>query len=144
MFKITTDEGLVYTVDWLIKNTQENLTANIKKVYNSRYYRPTLSIQNSPFYNYIFLTLHDYHFCLWTEYRSKPIFQSPNLKKSFYTCAKFSPSKPSVIFLTRNNGWIDIWDFIDESHKHSVREKFNKESITSLLIFQYYSPIDEE
>ncbi len=144
VFKVSTDEGQIYTVDWFVKNTQENLTANVKQVYSSRYYRPILAFEVSPFYDYIFLTLHDYHFCLWTENRTRPIFQSPNLKKSYYTCAKFSPSRPSVIFLSRSNGCIDIWDFLDESHKPSVREKFNKESITSLELYKYYYPTEDE
>jgi hypothetical protein len=144
MFIVTTDEGQIYSVDWFTKSTTENLTANIKKVYSSRYYRPVVFFEFSPFYEYIFLTLHDYHFCLWSLDRPKPIFQSPNLKKSFYTSAKFSPSRPSVIFLTRSNGWIDIWDFLDESHKPSVREKFNKDTITSLEIFKYSPHHDEE
>lgn len=143
-FMVSTDEGQVYLVDWAIRNTQENLTANVKKVYSTRYYRPVIYFEVSPFYNYIFLTLHDYHFCLWAEGRSKPILQSPNLKKSFYTCAKFSPSRPSVIYLAKNNGSIDIWDFLDESHKPSVKEYFIKETITCLVIFHYYPQSEED
>jgi hypothetical protein len=142
---VSTDEGQVYTVDWTVKITQENLTANIKKIFSNKYYRPVISFEFSPFYpEQIFLTLHDYHFCLWSVEKTKPIFMSPNLKKSCYTFAKFSPSRPSVIFLARNNGSIDIWDFLDESHKPSVRESFIKESITSLEIFKYYPKIEDE
>lgn len=141
---VSTDEGQVYTIDWTIRVSSDNLTANVKKVYYNRYYRPVLSFEFSPFYEHIFITLHDYHFCLWTDARSKPIFISPSLKKSCYTFAKFSPSRPSVIYLTRNNGSIDIWDFLDESHKPSVRESFIKENITFLEIFQYFPYIDDE
>ena len=141
---LSTDEGQIYTVDWTIRLSQDNMTANIKKVYSSRYYRPVIGFECSPFYDYIFLTVHDYHFCLWSENRSKPIFQSPSLKKSFYTCAKFSPTRPSVIYLARNNGGIDIWDFLDESHKPSVKEHFIKESITYLEIFKFYPHTEDE
>ncbi len=141
---MSTDEGQIYTVDWTIRNSLENQTANIKKVYSNRYYRPVIAFEASPFYDYIYLTLHDYHFCLWAEGRLRPIFQSPNLKKSFYTHVKFSPTRPSVIYLTRNNGGIDIWDFLDESHKPSVKEYFIKESICFIEIFKYYPKSDDE
>lgn len=141
---ISNDEGQIYSVDWSLKASPENLTGNIKRVYNLRYFRPVISFHFSPFYDFIFLTLHDYHFCLWSSERSKPIFISPNLKKSFYTSAKFSPSRPSVVFFTRNNGAIDIWDFLDESHKPSVKETFIKEQITSIEIFKYFVHSDTE
>lgn len=143
LFYISTDEGQVYAVDWTLKITQENLTANVRKVYYSKYYRPVIQLQFSPFYENIFLTLHDYHFCLWTVDRTKPIMISPNLKKSFYTFAKFSPSRPCVIYLTRNNGSVDIWDFLDESHKPSVKETI-KENVTFFENFRYYPSYDDE
>jgi len=68
---------------------------------------------------------------------------SPNLKKSFYTFAKFSPSRPSVIYLTRNNGSVDIWDFLDESHKPSVKETI-KENVTFLENFRCYPSYEDE
>jgi len=110
---------------------------------SNRYFRPIIAFQGSPFWDNIFLTVHDFHFCIWEENRSKPIFQSPNLKSSSYTYGRFSPSRPSVLYITRNNGSIDIWDFLDESHKPSVKESFIKENITFLDIFRYSPNTDE-
>lgn len=141
---VSTDEGQIYTVDWTIRITQENLTANVKKVYSSRYFRPVLCLEASNFYDYIYLTVHDYHFCLWAENRARPIFTSPNLKDAYYTCGKFSPSRPSVIYVGRNDGCIDIWDFLDESHKPSVKESFIKDSISFLDLFHYFPTSEEE
>lgn len=141
---VSTDEGQVYSVDLTIKITPENLSANVVKIFSNRYFRPVIGFEFSPFYENIFLTVHDYHFCLWSETRSKPIFMSPNLEKTFYTAAKFSPSRPSVVYLARNNGCIDIWDFLDESHKPSVTESFIKEHISFLEIFKYYKQKEDE
>lgn len=140
---ISTDEGQVYQVDISIKNTSDNPAANVKMFYYSRYYRPILAFQVSPFFKDIFLTVHDFHFCLWSQKRTKPILISPNLKKSSYTCGQFSPSRPGVLYLCRSNGIIDIWDFLDESHKPSVKDSFIKELITSIEIFKYYPPIED-
>ena len=126
-----------------VKNTSDNPAANIMKCYYTRYYRPILYFEVSPFFSHIFMTVHDFHFCLWYEGRTKPIFISPNLKKSSYTCGKFSPSRPGVLYLCRSNGKIDIWDFLDESHKPSVKDSFLKETVTSIDLFRYVPPIDE-
>lgn len=140
---ISTDEGQVYQVDISTKNTSDNPTANVKMFYYSRYYRPILAFQISPFFKDIFLTVHDFHFCLWSQKRTRPIFISANLKKSSYTCGQFSSSRPGVLYLCRSNGIIDIWDFLDESHKPSVKDSFIKELITSIEVFKYYPPIED-
>lgn len=144
LFNVCTDEGQIYFVDWTAKITQENMTANVKKVMNSRYFRPIIAFQASPFFN-IFLTVHDFHFCIWEDddSKTKPIFMSPNTRGSSYTFGRFSPSRPAVIYLTKTNGKIDIWDFLDESHKPSVKETFIKEPITSFDIIKY-QPTDDK
>lgn len=142
-FFVPTIEGRTYYVDMSIKNTQDNLAANVVKYYYNRFFRPVLYFEKSPFFDNIFLTVHDFHFCLWCKERNKPILISPNLKKSSYTCGKFSPSRPGVLYLCRTNGKIDIWDFLDESHKPSVKDSYIKEIITSIHIFKYKPPIEE-
>ena len=68
---------------------------------------------------------------------------SPNLDNCSYTVGKFSPSRPGVIYLCKSNGEIDTWDLLDESHKPSVKDTLIKEKITSINIFKYNLPIDE-
>ena len=142
-FYISTDEGQVYCVDMNAKNTADNPTGNVIMHYNNRYFRPVLYFERSPFFNDIFLTVHDFHFSLWAKGRPKAIFMSPNLDNCSYTCGKFSPSRPGVIYLCKSNGEIDTWDLLDESHKPSVRDTLIKEKITSINIFRYNLPIDE-
>ena len=142
-FYISTDEGQVYCVDMNAKNTAGNPTGNVLKHYNNRYFRPVLNFERSPFFNDIFLTVHDFHFSLWAKGRPKAIFMSPNLDNCSYTCGKFSPSRPGVIYLCKSNGEIDTWDLLDESHKPSVKDTLIKEKITSINIFRYNIPIDE-
>ena len=68
---------------------------------------------------------------------------SPNLDSCSYTCGKFCPSRLGVIYLCKSNGEIDTWDLLDESHKPSVKDSLIKEKITSIAIFKYNLPIDE-
>lgn len=143
LFYVSTDEGQVYAVDMLAKNTSDNPSGNVVQHYYNRYFRPVLYFETSPHFDNIFITVHDFHFCLWDKQHCKPIFISPNLKKSSYTCGKFSPSRPGVLYLCRSNGKIDIWDFLDESHKPSVKDSFIKEQVSSFYLFKYVQPPDE-
>ena len=142
-FYISTDEGQIYCVDMTGKITADNPTGNVVMHYNNRYYRPVLYFERSPFFKDIFLTVHDFHFSLWAKGRHKAIFMSPNLDNCSYTVGKFSPSRPGVIYLCKSNGEIDTWDLLDESHKPSVKDTLIKEKITSINIFRYNLPIDE-
>ena len=142
-FYISTDEGQIYCVDMGAKNTADNPTGNVVMHYNNRYFRPVLYFERSPFFKDIFLTVHDFHFSLWAKGRPKAIFMSPNLDNCSYTCGKFSPTRPGVIYLCKSNGEIDTWDLLDESHKPSVKDTLIKEKITSINIFRYNIPVDE-
>lgn len=148
MFYLGTDEGQIYKIDWTTSNlhtTPDNMHSNIKAIYGNMYYRPVLSLEFSPFYDYIFLTVLDYYFAVWNiDYPYKPIILSPNLKATFYIGGKFSKTRPGVLYLARNTGQIDIWDFVDESHKPSVKETFLKETITFIDLNVYESPKNNE
>ena len=89
-----------------------------------------IALQRSPFFNDLIMTIHDFHFCIWKlgeKPKNKPIFHSQFTKDSHITCGSFSYSRPGiikkdlifigVIFIGKNDGVIDIWDFIDQSHK---------------------------
>lgn len=94
--------------------------------------RPVLALERSPFYDDLILTIHDFHFAIWKVSlmdREEPIFRSANTKNSQNTCGAFSPSRPGVIFITKNNG-IDIWDFYDQSNKPSIVMNLASQTIT--------------
>lgn len=115
------DEGELCFVDWSIRpapgtETDARQIEYIQRMYESeRNSRPVLALERSPFYEDLLLTVHDFHFAIWKitmNDRDEPIFRSANTRGSQNTCGAFSPTRPGVIFITKNNG-IDIWDFYD-------------------------------
>lgn len=105
----------------------------MQRIYESeRNSRPVLALERSPFYEDLLLTVHDFHFAIWkvslTD-REEPIFRSANTRGSQNTCGAFSPTRPGVIFITKNNG-IDIWDFYDQSNKPSIQMNLASQAIT--------------
>lgn len=67
-------------------------------------YRQPVSLDRSVFFEDIILSLHDFSFCIWKEGVSIPIFQSYNYKNCMITCGGFSPFRPGVIIIGRNDG----------------------------------------
>jgi WD40 repeat protein len=78
--------------------------------------RPPVSLQRSPFFSDIFLAASDFQFTLWRRGTKQPLFVSP-APASAYTTGRWSPSRAGVIFLGRQDGAVEIWDFLDTTNK---------------------------
>lgn len=123
-FYAGSDEGDLVQVNWTQTKIKPGQSAEEHKQENQlirvhydteRNYRACLALERSPFYDDMLLTVHDYHFCLWKtslEDMKEPIFRSKYTEGSYNTCGAFSPTRPGVIFITKQDG-IDIWDFAD-------------------------------
>lgn len=85
-------------------------------------YRQVLALDQSPFFEDLLMTVHDFNFCIWkvdlADYTS-PIFISSYTVGAYNTCGVFSPTRAGVIFISKTNG-IDVWDLLDQSHKASI------------------------
>ncbi|GMF43162.1 unnamed protein product [Phytophthora fragariaefolia] len=130
------DEGVEY-VQWLCRDHS----------------RPILGLCASPFFPSIFLTASESHFHLWNVAQHEggatvdatnqvtasngPIFVSP-LTPSAITCAAFSPTRPGVIFLGKADGMLEVWDFLDQSHRSSLSIGVTACALTSI---EFRSPI---
>lgn len=131
IFYACSDEGDLMQIDWSVKPPGGDNKKKKEEVHpeyilqclqSERNYRPTLDFQRSPFFDDVLLTIHDYHFAIWKTSLSgyeEPIFRSSPTIGSTNTCGCFSPTRPGVIFIGKSNG-IDVWDFIDQSHKASM------------------------
>merc|ERR1711924_235435 len=80
--------------------------------------------ERSPFFPEILLSVTDWAFYLWKDGVSEHIFQSSYMTNAstYFTCGRWSPTRPSVVFLGLISGGIDIWDFSDQSHKASLND----------------------
>ena len=86
----------------------------------SKSYRSCVGLDRSPFFDDIILAINDYSFYLYKEGIKDPIFQSYNQKNTMITCGAFSPFRAGMIIIGRSDGFIDIWDFMDQTHKETM------------------------
>lgn len=148
IFWAGSDEGDLIFVDWSKRPTgkEEDQTQKVDFVLSresQRNYRHVLALEQSPFFENLIMTVHDFNFCIWkidlTDYK-KPIFVSSYTFGSYNTCGVFSPTRAGVIFISKTNG-IDIWDLVDQSHKASMSLASVSSSIT-YITFQDYKHND--
>ncbi len=67
------------------------------------------------------------------------IFQSGSLLhtaplKEKITDAEWSPTRPGVFFISKQNGSIDIWDIVDRTHAPSLSQSISSSAVTYLNI----------
>jgi len=121
-FICTTDTGAFVTANWNKLKGEENAEEEdsgdgpfVQSVAPG-HFGACQSLQRSPFFPDIWLTVGDWRFSLWKEGVDQPIFSSP-FQSCRVTCARWSPNRPSVVFVGREDGVMDIWDFSDRSHE---------------------------
>lgn len=135
----TSDQGEVFVLDWTIKPGEEGKNDNILQYWDKeRSYRPVVALDVSPFYEDIILTVHDYNFSIWKHDLEVPFFQSLLIAKTaFLTCGCWSRTRPGVIFIGRSDGNLDIWDFLDQSHKCTIQYQVAAVGLYSIRFHPY-------
>jgi hypothetical protein len=54
------------------------------------------------------------------------------LSSATITCVAFSPTRPGVIFLGKSDGMLEVWDFLDQSHRASLTMGVTACALTSI------------
>lgn len=142
------DEGDLIFVDWSKRPTGKEEDQTQKADFmisreSQRNYRPVLALEQSPFFPDLIMTVHDFNFWIWKidlDNYKDPIFVSSYTFGSYNTCGVFSPTRAGVIFISKTNG-IDVWDFLDQSHKASM-SLGSVSSVITYITFQQYKHRD--
>ena len=82
--------------------------------------RPAVALQPSPFFNDLIVSVGDWNFQLWKLGHQAPIFTSPPATERL-THGCWSPTRPGMLFMARDDGLVDVWDLTDSSYIPSVQ-----------------------
>jgi WD40 repeat protein len=96
--------------------------------------RPCVSLQQSPFFPDILLSVGDFNFHIWKVGEDKPLFVSP-VSTEYLTCGAWSPTRPAVLFVAGASGHLMAWDFTDSSFRPSATLKATHQKLTSMEFF---------
>jgi WD40 repeat protein len=105
--------GEIYLAAWEGYDYNQGAVINSETMqpehYASVHDGPIISVEGNPFLNDTFISIGGNVFALWQEdYRHAPIFWRHRPSK--LTALHWSLDRPSVFFLTCENGSLEIWD----------------------------------
>ncbi|NXT71957.1 WDR63 protein, partial [Chaetops frenatus] len=122
------EDGEIVYSDW-----KKKIDTNSAKPHSQKYALHTETIntlQKSPFFKDIFLSVGGQKFAIWKEgVTNGPILQS-SCSAGRYTVGQWSSTRPGVFFIGRDNGNIDIWDLLKKTHEPSHFQNISKSIIT--------------
>jgi hypothetical protein len=90
-----------------------------------------VQMERSPFFPEIILSIGVYSFNVWQEGKPHCLFSSP-FSSAHLTCGAWSPTRPGVILIGRQDGFLDIWDLADQSHKPAASSQIASCSVEAL------------
>eukprot|EP00026_Physarum_polycephalum_P002615 Phypoly_transcript_02622.p1 GENE.Phypoly_transcript_02622~~Phypoly_transcript_02622.p1 ORF type:complete len:855 (+),score=165.96 Phypoly_transcript_02622:154-2718(+) len=76
---------------------------------------PVKSLERSPFFDDILLTVGDWTVSVWKEGGATPLLTSPHCASEI-TVGQWSPTRPGVFYVGRADGFMDVWDLMDKAH----------------------------
>ncbi|KAM7100196.1 dynein axonemal intermediate chain 3 isoform 2-T3 [Molossus nigricans] len=118
-FFVGTEEGEVLYADWKMERDSETGRLMTKKPVslNSVHDGVVHTVQRSPFYKDIILTIGGWNVAIWKEgVMTGPLLQSSCAPKRF-TSGHWSLTRPGVFYIGREDGCVDIWDLLEKTHE---------------------------
>lgn len=98
-----------------------------------RHFGPVYGIKRNPFNPKYFLSTGDWCAKIWNEELKGPMLQTPYYP-SFLSAASWSPTRPGVFFLCRQDGRLDVWDYFYRMNEVSLSQKISDAGLSSLSL----------
>ncbi|XP_072366415.1 dynein axonemal intermediate chain 3 [Scyliorhinus torazame] len=131
---IGTEDGEVTSIDWQIEkdvDTGKMTTPRPTHCYTV-HDGPVNTVQRSPFFRDIILTVGGWTFAIWKEgVTLGPLVHSACATKRCQT-GHWSLTRPGVIIIGKEDGNIDIWDLLEKTHEPSQTQNITSVSISCI------------
>mmetsp|Transcript_6400 Transcript_6400/g.14131 ORF Transcript_6400/g.14131 Transcript_6400/m.14131 type:complete len:316 (-) Transcript_6400:32-979(-) len=100
---------------------------------SGRHHGPIYSIKRSPVHSKFFLTVGDWTARLWVEDLKTPILTT-KYHPAYLTSACWSPTRPGVFYVTREDGVVDIWDYFYRQNEVAYSHKVSDAPLSSIAV----------
>ena len=125
----SSEEGELLSVDWSPKpsiDSGESGDKDVGRDFASQEYvqwmkndhmRPCVGLSRSEFFPNFLISVSDWNFHIWEADSGSdlPIFSSP-YSSCHITSGQWSPTRPAVVFISKANGSVDVWDFSESCY----------------------------
>jgi WD40 repeat protein len=99
---------------------------------NPWHHGPIRSLERSPFFEDILLTVGDWTVAVWKEGAGTvPLLTSPHCTAAV-TVGRWSPTRPGVFYVCRADGSIDVWDLMDKAHIPTMSQQVASCALASM------------
>ncbi|XP_020844390.1 dynein axonemal intermediate chain 3 isoform X2 [Phascolarctos cinereus] len=140
-FFVGTEDGEVIYTDWRMERDHDSGRLISQKPLN-RYAVHDGSIntvQRSPFYQDIVLTIGGWNVAIWKEGVSQGPLLLSACSTKMYTSGHWSLTRPAVFFVGKEDGYIDIWDLLEKTHEPAHTQNICITSITYIRPWMFSS-----
>lgn len=98
-----------------------------------RHLGPIYSIKRNPTNLKYFMSVGDWSVNIWEEETKGPIMKT-RYHQSYLTDGCWSPQRPGVFFVTRKDGWLDIWDYYYRQNEVAFSHKVSESPLTTIKV----------
>ncbi|MBN3297136.1 WDR63 protein, partial [Amia calva] len=133
-FFVGTEDGELVYLDWKMeKDNDSGKMISSKPSHRFNIHDgPVNTVQRSPFFKDIILTVGGWTFAIWKEgVMIGPLMHSACSQKKC-TVGNWSLSRPGVFFIGKEDGSIEVWDLMEKSHEPSQIQNITTASITCI------------
>ena len=138
-YLVGTEQGLVVSVNSKMRNKDRQMmvydinNGNSSDGYTPAHYAPIASIERNPQVPKYFMTVADWTARIWCEDLETDLFATP-FRTSYLSAGCWSPTRPSVFFLTRMDGTVEIWDIFDRQNEPVYSHSISDAALSSVSI----------
>ena len=129
-YLVGTEQGYI-----LQANKRKQVEINLKfGLEQGKHHGPVYNIERNPGHLKYFLSIGDWSAKIWSEdLKVHPIMQT-RYHSAYLTDGCWSPSRPGLFFLTRMDGFLDVWDFFYRQNEVAYSQKVSDAVLTTIQI----------
>ena len=98
-----------------------------------KHHGPIYSMYRNPIHLKYFLTVGDWSAKIWSEELKIPIMQT-RYHNSYLTDGCWSKTRAGLFFLTRMDGFLDVWDFFYRQNEVAYSQKISDAVLTAIHV----------
>jgi dynein intermediate chain 2, axonemal len=107
-----------------------------------KHHGPVYAIHRNPGHTKYFLSVGDWCAKIWSEELKSPIMQT-RYHSAYLTDGCWSPTRCGLFFLTRIDGFLDVWDFYYRQNEICYSQKISDSPLTSISVNQNMAAIGD-
>mmetsp|Transcript_21711 Transcript_21711/g.38961 ORF Transcript_21711/g.38961 Transcript_21711/m.38961 type:complete len:545 (+) Transcript_21711:269-1903(+) len=130
-YLVGTEQGVVMSVN--LRNKKVNNGITVYDTMAGRHHGPIYSIQRNPVHSKFFLTVGDWTARIWMEDLKTPILTT-KYHPAYLTGGCWSPTRPGVFYVTREDGVVDFWDYFYRQNEVAYSHKVSDAPLSSISV----------